>query len=123
MAFRGSVRLMKRILKSLIIFGLAAVFGAGCATTGGGNSASDFESSEPITADSVTLIVHGMGCPLCANNVDRQLLALNGVRSVNANLGSGEVKAVLWGPVRPTPRELARAIRDSGFTLREIRIP
>lgn len=114
---------MNRVLTLLITFVLAAVFGAGCATTGGVDSVSDFESSEPIAADSVTLIVHGMGCPLCANNVDRQLLALNGVRSVNADLGTGEVKAVLWGPVRPTPRELARAIRDSGFTLREIRTP
>lgn len=109
----------------LTIAGLLAlhVLIVGCATTPSGNQTADFDSTEPITADSVTVIVHGMGCPLCANNVDRQLLALNGFRSVGVDLGTGEVKLDLWGPLRPSRSEIARAVRDSGFTLREIRIP
>jgi copper chaperone CopZ len=67
-------------------------------------------------ARTLTLVVHGMGCPLCANNVDKQLLKIAGVRSVDVDLGTGSVK-VRYAGAAPTKARLARAVADSGYTL------
>ena len=96
---------------------------SGCATNGSTRtpsaepSASTSAQSSPGTGDgTVTLVVHGMGCPLCANNVDKQLLKIAGVRRVDVNLGSGSVK-VQYAGAAPTKAQLAKAVADSGYTL------
>jgi copper chaperone CopZ len=77
----------------------------------------------PIDATSATLHVEGLSCPACATNVDHQLKDLPGVRHVAVNLGDGTVNLSLGGAGRPSRAELARAIHDSGFTLRRIDVP
>lgn len=96
----------------------ALAFASGCAT-GSSNRVdrSSLDDAGPITADTVTLVVHGMGCPLCANNVDKQLLTVPGVRDVQIDLGDGTVLVSLDEQNRPTRSQLARAVDDSGFTL------
>ncbi|HMN96625.1 MAG TPA: heavy metal-associated domain-containing protein [Phycisphaerales bacterium] len=69
---------------------------------------------EPRTA---YFVVNGMGCPLCANNVDRQLRNLPGVERVTINLGTGVVAARLSPENPPSQAQLERAVRASGFTL------
>lgn len=69
----------------------------------------------------VTLDVHGLSCPLCANNLDRELLRLPGVRSVQVDLGSGTVRLTRDPSVRLEQRTLAETVRRSGFTLVAIR--
>ncbi len=108
---------------SLVLFSAA-----GCETTpradrdhASMNDMNDMNGA--IEGSSVTMVVHGMGCPLCANNVDRQLKALPGVRDASIDLGSGEVKVQLAGENRPTRAQLARAVQDSGFTLVRIETP
>lgn len=71
-----------------------------------------------------TLVVHGMGCPLCANNVDKQLLKVAGVEKVNVDLGSGKVKvSFASGAARPGDDKLAKAVANSGYTLVRIQTP
>ena len=71
-----------------------------------------------------TLVVHGMGCPLCANNVDKQLLKVSGVEKVNVDLGSGKVKvSFASGVARPSDDKLAKAVANSGYTLVRIQTP
>lgn len=77
----------------------------------------------PITADHATLRVEGLSCPACATNVDHQLKDVPGVRLVEVNLGDGTVALSLGGASRPSRADLARAIHDSGFTLRAIEVP
>lgn len=73
---------------------------------------------------SATLIIHGMGCPLCANNVDKQLLKVPGVERVNIDLGSGRVKVSFApGTERPGDAKLAKAVANSGYTLVRIQTP
>jgi copper chaperone CopZ len=64
-----------------------------------------------------TLHVRGMSCPLCANNIDRQLLKIPGVERVSVNLGNGEVRVRMASSPRPTKEQLTQAIERSGFTL------
>lgn len=92
-----------------------AAFLAGCATTT--STAHGVQGDEVITTPTATLVVHGMSCPLCANNVDSQLMDIQGVRSVDLDMGSGEVKVSFEQDATVTHAQLARAIERSGFTL------
>lgn len=69
------------------------------------------------------LYVKGMSCPLCANNIDKQLLRVPGVQSVSVDLGSGLVLARLTPNNSPTREQLVGAIVQSGFTLDRIEMP
>lgn len=96
---------------------------SGCAGTPKGDSAAFAADVEPISGTSATLIVHGMSCPLCVSNVDKQLLTIPGVASVNVDLGSGEVDVSLAPNARVSKAQLAKAVYSSGFTLVEVRTP
>lgn len=113
--------------KSWIVLALPLLLSAnlltGCAGSAKSSSAAVAADPGPITGSSATLIVHGMSCPLCANNVDKQLMAIPGVESVNVDMGSGEVKVALATQPRVTRAQLARAVDASGFTLMEVRTP
>ncbi|MFZ2874774.1 MAG: heavy-metal-associated domain-containing protein [Phycisphaerales bacterium] len=103
--------------------GLTVLTVVGCA--GGGPSAQDRATDSAAFLDSptATLIVHGMSCPLCANNVDKQLLDVRGVSSVHVDMGTGEAKVWFTPGAKVTRRQLADAVDKSGFTLAEVRVP
>lgn len=76
------------------------------------------KSAAPIAGNAVTLWVNGMGCPLCATNIDKQLERVKGVSSVKVDLGQGIVELGLAeGAPHPSPAALGEAVEDAGFTL------
>jgi copper chaperone CopZ len=77
------------------------------------------QTKQPLEADRVTLFVNGLSCPLCASNVDSQLLALKGVSKVVVDLNRGQVDVAMNDP-KPSPWALSNAIDRSGFTLVKI---
>ena len=92
----------------------------GCASTA--KSPDEPTAAERRDAPGVTLVVKGMSCPLCAQNVDKQLMALRGVASAEIDLGEGRID--VWFDAvgdPPTEAQLRQAIVDSGYTLAEIR--
>jgi copper chaperone CopZ len=89
----------------------------------GGSSESSLPASTLAEPNTAVLYVNGMGCPLCANNVDKQLLAVKGVENVRVDLGSGQVLARLSPDHQPSREQLAKAVADSGFTLVKIDMP
>lgn len=115
------------ISKTLFSLALPAILSiallSGCAGTSKPGPAAMADAAVPINGSSATLVVHGMSCPLCANNVDKQLLTVPGVMSVNVDMGSGEVKVAFAPKARVTKAQLAKAIDSSGFTLVEVRTP
>ncbi|MBL8765307.1 MAG: heavy-metal-associated domain-containing protein [Phycisphaerae bacterium] len=102
---------------------VSAVLLPGCASSRGAFPTESLADTATITGSSATLIVHGMSCPLCASNVDTQLLTVPGVVSANVNMGSGEVRVGFAPGARVTRAQLAKAVDDSGFSLVEVRIP
>jgi len=107
---------------------LAAGLAAGCQTNSsrtGIATVSTSGNSAPTNTPHATAILHvqGMSCPLCANNIDKQLLGVRGVEKVTVDLGTGQVKAKLSPANPPTREELAAAIQRSGFTLDRIDMP
>jgi copper chaperone CopZ len=110
----------------LLVLGGLAVF-AGCQSTSPqvGRTA-DTQTVETATAGAAPLAilhVEGMSCPLCASNIDKQLLDVRGVEDVVVNLGTGEVRATLSSERPPTREQLTTAIVRSGFTLSRLEMP
>lgn len=75
------------------------------------------KSKTAITTDGALLWVNGLGCPLCASNIDRQLKRVRGVKAINVDLGVGVVKLNLVQGRQPSPYTLGEAVEDAGFTL------
>ena len=67
--------------------------------------------------ETVLLTVYGMSCPLCASNVDKQLLRIDGVKAVDVDLSSGLVTLLVSKSNPPSAASLAKAVSESGFTL------
>jgi copper chaperone CopZ len=74
-------------------------------------------SRKPITASTAVLYVNGLGCPLCATNIDKQLMRVDGVSAAQVNLGNGTVAIAITGAKRPTPHDISESVLDAGFTL------
>lgn len=126
---------------TLMALTLIAMAGFGCqsgssgasnhaATTPAGESAADaapgalaLTDNRPLESESATLTVGGLGCPLCANNIENKLGGMKGVQNVSVDLATGKVRVGLWGKDKPSPLALATAVKDSGFTPTGIQIP
>lgn len=122
---------------SIVVLGCVAAL-AGCA--GGGSAAGEPEyeegsiiheataqdraavdRKEPIEGDGALLYVNGLGCPLCATNLEPQLKRVRGVNNVAIDLGAGTARVNLEpGAARPSPARLKKAVEDAGFTLVKI---
>lgn len=114
-------------LPAMLVGALAITLTAGCASTGdtgpsnaGSTSAADTTEGGPIASPGATLVVHGMGCPLCANNLDLELAALDGVTAVLIDLGSGQVQMGVAPGARVARSAIASTVEDAGFTLKSI---
>ncbi|MGE0480391.1 MAG: heavy-metal-associated domain-containing protein [Phycisphaerae bacterium] len=94
---------------------------SGCASTDR-RSSTPATVSDPIAASaaSATLSVHGLACPLCAHNIDKQLLRVGGVKTVDVDLGTGTVKLSFEAGKQPSDKELAAAVEAGGFTLNKV---
>ena len=78
------------------------------------------EDSTRVENGEVLVYAEGMGCPLCATNVEQTIGRLPGVSTVSVDLGEGRITMLVYGKERPTRGDIARAVYDAGFTVREI---
>lgn len=103
---------------------ITSILASGCASTSTTTTAQDpttdsptrLTSTEPLSADSVRLTVSGLSCPQCASNLTLTLDEVPGVVESQLDLATGEV-FIEFGIVRPSPKQIADAVEDSGFTL------
>jgi mercuric ion binding protein len=98
-----------RYLGLIIIVGLVT----GC-------TAPMVESGVPLTGEKAVLTIHGMSCPLCANNINGRLMKEDGVQKVQIDMKTGLVTVFFEADNAPTSVALKRAVKESGFTLKEI---
>jgi copper chaperone CopZ len=75
------------------------------------------KSKAPITAGAATLWVNGLGCPLCASNLDKQLLRVRGVETVTIDMAAGTTRVAFEPNASVSPAQLGEAVEDAGFTL------
>ena len=117
---------MFRILHFTHTLLLAIVALAGCESSDGESMQTSADAGDLMTADApstagdtIVMTVHGMSCPLCATNVDKQLLRVRGVHSVEVDLSTGAVTMLVSEVSPPTDAQLMRAVEESGFTVAE----
>lgn len=77
-------------------------------------------SSEGVVAQSATLRVDGLGCPMCAESIAILMDNIDGVVDSSVDLSSGEVKVELDGETPVSEAQLRSAIDDGGFTFRSV---
>ncbi len=86
-------------------------------------SQADMDAAHAETAVAgkrAVLWVNGLGCPLCATNIDLLLAKVKGVSNVKVDLSTGKVSLDIDQAKPPTAARLADAVHDSGFTLVKI---
>lgn len=110
------------MLRKLSVVAVCGLLVLGCQSNRSQDAAAGYTSA-PIETSTATLVVHGMSCPLCANNVDKQLLRVEGVQDVIIDMGDGTVRVTFTEDKRPSRAQLARAIDQTGFTLVRINTP
>lgn len=106
-------------MKTLIPMGLALVL-MGCATLQT-SSSEDLMTGQTLEGHAeVIMVVHGLSCPLCSTNLDRQLMRIDGVSDAVVDLGTGEVTVKFEDGHAVAADDLASRVDDAGFTLRSI---
>ena len=106
--------------KHIIFWAMVALAGFGCQTTstthhdhvetGTDIAEALLKDTTPIDGSSVTLVVHGMGCPLCSNNLGQMLMEMPSVEGVTVNLDTGKVVVTTPGPTKSTRSDLAGTV-------------
>jgi copper chaperone CopZ len=99
---------------------LAAVLASGCVAPDGTLSKNDFSGTNLSSSRTVVLTVHGLSCPLCSNNLTGQLKKISGVDGAGIDLNTGAVTVNLAEGHTVTAADLAGAVKNAGFTLKEI---
>lgn len=67
-----------------------------------------------VALSSITYTVKGMTCASCVASIEKSLNAIDGVYSVNVNLGTSKV-SVSFDEDRASPKRIIDAIKDAGF--------
>ncbi len=71
--------------------------------------------------DKIRVRVHGLSCAFCAYGLEKKLSELKGVDSVKINIKDGSALLTLEEGKSIADDRIRQAVRDSGFTPREIR--
>ncbi|MBX2851109.1 MAG: heavy-metal-associated domain-containing protein [Phycisphaeraceae bacterium] len=99
-------------IAALLLFTIALV---GCATTGSTTKA----PLDPAQAD-VQVMIKGMSCPQCANNIKDIMERVDGVDQARVDLGAGRVLIAFTEGNPISEDELVLAVKDAGFTPGEV---
>lgn len=82
------------------------------------------KSVEPdLTGGTLTLIVHGLACPSCAAEVDRQLRQVPSVREVTMDVSAGIVQVAYDAERPPAAKDIRDAVRWGGATVISLEQP
>lgn len=87
----------------------------GCETT----ASVDRPPLDPATADA-QIMVKGMSCPQCANNIKSIMENVDGVDEARVDLGAGRVLIALTEGQTVSEDALTLAVKDAGFTPGEV---
>ena len=71
-------------------------------------------------SNEVILRVDGLACPFCAYGLEKKIMIIEGVQSYDVNMKKGEVYIGLKDNADIDIDILKRAVKEAGFTLRNI---
>lgn len=61
----------------------------------------------------------GLACPFCAYGIEKQLSAIEGVKSVETDIRSGTVIVTMQDTATLSEQSARRAVEAAGFTMRD----
>ena len=99
-------------IAAMLLFAFSLV---GCETTGSPARA----PLDPNNADAQVMVM-GMSCPQCANNIKKIMESVDGVDQARVDLGEGRVLVAFSEGQTVTEDRLKKAVTDSGFTAGEV---
>lgn len=110
---------MIRMVLLLLVGGLltACQTSPSAETTAAPNTSMTFADNAVVPGNSVRVMAAGLSCPLCAHNIDTSMKQLPGVTNARVDLNSGAIAVTLDGLTPVTYGQLAKIVRDNGFTL------
>ncbi|WP_428387185.1 heavy-metal-associated domain-containing protein [Mucisphaera sp.] len=114
--------------RSFLLLNLTLVVAllSGCAALSGSSAKSmpdAAEAAEVIDAPEFVLYARGLSCPLCSHNLDKSMLEVEAIESVEVNLADGSVKVWLKPGQSVTVGQLADVVAGSGFTFDRVEVP
>lgn len=66
-----------------------------------------------------TLIIEGMNCSHCSARVEKALSAMKGIESASVDLDSKSAKVSMSKDI--SDKAFSKAIKEAGFTLKEVK--
>lgn len=114
---------MRPLIHIPAAFILAAIPLTACQSTGPTKADQQQSIANFAQARTVTMRVKGMTCPFCASNLEEYLAKLDGVETVDANLGTGHVIVQMTSFGENTEAALRKAVDESGFTVDRFESP
>ncbi|GMQ89786.1 MAG: hypothetical protein BMS9Abin10_0120 [Gammaproteobacteria bacterium] len=64
------------------------------------------------------LRVDGLACPYCAYGIEKKLKKTKGVEQIDIDLNKGVVRVKVVEGIKLTEPQMAKLVKDAGFTLR-----
>ena len=78
------------------------------------------EQTELASEQKVRVRVDGLSCPFCAYGLEKKLLEIDGVKSVEISIDDAEALLTLDKEVEIAEETIKKEVKDAGFTPREI---
>ncbi|MEM9348404.1 MAG: heavy-metal-associated domain-containing protein [Planctomycetota bacterium] len=103
------------LIAALLLFAITLI---GCASTGS-TTGTWLVPLDPAEADA-QVMVKGMSCPQCANNIKDIMERVDGIDQARVDLGAGRVLVAFAEGATISEDELLIAVEDAGFTPGEV---
>lgn len=78
--------------------------------------------SAPAEISRAKVVIDGVGCPFCVYGLEKKLEAVEGIRDIRFDLKSGVATLVPAEETVPAAEDVEAAVRNAGFTPREIEL-
>ncbi len=65
--------------------------------------------------------VDGLACPFCSYGVEKQLIAIPGVRDVKVSIKTSLVTVTMKDGAELTKAQASKAVKDAGFIMRNFK--
>ena len=68
----------------------------------------------------IKIWVDGMACPFCAYGLEKRIKKLKGAKELYVDINEGFITFVVPADKKPSQEELEKAVKEAGFTARQI---
>ena len=72
--------------------------------------------------DTIRATVDGMGCPFCANGLEKAFRNVEGIRQFNIDLEGGKMQFVVPSELKYTPEDVVKTVDKAGYTATKVSI-